>query len=98
MKVSDITAQTVANYCKLDFSSLEEVEKTELNTFLQVAIDFIESYTGLKVEEIDKHEDFTIVVLVLCEDMYDNRVFYVDKNNLNKLVETILGMHSKNLI
>lgn len=98
MKVSSITVENVANYCKLDFSSLEEIEKTEINTFLQVAIDFIKSYTGLNTEEIDEHEDFTIVVLVLCEDMYDNRVYYVDKNNLNKLVETILGMHSKNLI
>jgi len=98
MKVSSITVENVANYCKLDFSSLEEIEKTELNTFLKVAIDFIKSYTGLSAEEIDKHEDFTIVVLVLCEDMYDNRVYYVDKNNLNKLVETILGMHSENLI
>ena len=62
MKVSSITVETVADYCKLDFSSLEEMEKTELNTFLQVAIDFIKGYTGLSIEKIDEHEDLTIVV------------------------------------
>jgi len=36
--------------------------------------------------------------MILCQDMYDNRSMYVDKNNLNKVVETILGMHSVNLL
>jgi hypothetical protein len=46
----------------------------------------------------DKYKDFVIVVYVLVQDMYDNRTLYVDKNNLNKVVETILGMHSINLL
>jgi hypothetical protein len=47
---------------------------------------------------IDAFEDFVIVVYVLCQDMYDNRSMYVEKNNLNKVVETILGMHCVNLL
>jgi hypothetical protein len=35
---------------------------------------------------------------VLVQDMYDNRSFYVDKSHLNWVVETILGMHSVNLL
>ena len=31
--------------------------------------------------------------MVLCQDMYDNRSMYVDKNNMNKVVEAVLGMH-----
>lgn len=47
---------------------------------------------------LDAYPDFVIVVYVLVQDMYDNRAFYVDKNNLNKVVDTILNMHSINLL
>lgn len=51
-----------------------------------------------KKESLDDHEDFFIVIMVLCQDMYDNRSLYVDKSNVNKVVDSILYMHCKNLI
>ena len=98
MKVSGITVKNLVEYLKIDYSSLLEEEITEIAVFLQTAISFIQSHTGLTLEEIDKHEDFVIAVYVLVQDMYDNRSYYVDKNNLNKVVETILEMHAVNLI
>lgn len=92
MKVSEITINDVAEYLRV-----EEVEPVLIN-LLDTSKKFIKSYTGLTDEELDLHEDFYIVVMVLCQDMYDNRAYYVDKNNLNKVVETILGMHSVNLL
>ena len=56
------------------------------------------SYTGRTETELDSYQDFVVVVLVLVQDMYDNRTMYVDSNNLNTVVETILGMHSTNLL
>ena len=47
---------------------------------------------------LDAYEDFVIAVYVLCQDMYDNRMMYVDKSNVNKVVETMLGMHCTNLL
>lgn len=96
MTVSKITHTDVANYIRL--SEVSDEEKIFLTNLIKVAIEFIKSYTGLKDEELDKHEDFYIVVMVLCQDMYDNRTLYVDKDNLNKVVETILGMHCVNLL
>lgn len=98
MRASEITVKNLAEYLKLDYFSLSEEEITEISVFLQTAILFIQSYTGLTTEECDNHEDFTIAVYVLVQDMYDNRCFYVDKNNLNKVVETILNMHRQNLV
>lgn len=94
--VSGINYIDIANYIRLTEAS--EEDKTFLANLIKIAIEFIKSYTGLTAEEIDKHEDFVIVVYVLCQDMYDNRILYVDKDNLNKVVETILGMHSVNLL
>ena len=35
---------------------------------------------------------------VVVADMYDNRSAYVDKNNANRTVETILDFHRLNLL
>ena len=93
MKVSEIEVEHVAQYIKLD-----EYDEDELQAILDAAKAFIQSYTGLSKDEVDQHEDFYIVVMVLCQDMHDNRCMYVDKNNLNKVVETILDMHCVNLL
>ena len=98
VKISEITVENLINYLRLSPEEMEEKETAEIKTFLKTAKEFIYSYTGLTPEEADKHEDFTIAVYVLVQDMYDNRCFYVDKNSLNKVVETILNMHRKNLI
>ena len=96
MKVSQITNKDIADYIRLAEISAED-EKL-LTNLIKVATEFIKSYTGLSTEKVDSHEDFVIVVYILCPDMYDNRILYVDKGNLNKVVETILGMHCVNLI
>lgn len=102
-KVSDITNENIADYIKLVNAS--EGELNELGTFLKIAKEFIKNYTGIKItsditdeKTLDDYSDFIIVVYVLCQDMYDNRSYYVDGNNLNKVVETILNMHCVNLL
>jgi 3-oxoacyl-[acyl-carrier-protein] synthase III len=95
MKVSEITINHVAEYLRLEENTYTN---DEIQTLINISKAFIRSYTGLTEEQIDTHEDFVIVVYILCEDMYDNRTLYVDKSNLNKVVDTILGMHSVNLL
>lgn len=95
-KVSEITFEDVADYLRIsDFASDEQ---NTLNNLLNVAKSYISQYTGRSYEELDNYPDFVIVVLILCQDMYDNRTLYVDSDNLNRVVETILGMHSVNLL
>lgn len=98
MKVSEITDKELADYLRREYTELTDAEKTELATLLGIAKAYILSYTGLTAEVVDTHEDFIIVVYILVQDMYDNRTLYVEKNNLNKVVDTILGMHSINLL
>lgn len=95
-QVSAITAQDIADYIRLD--ELTEDETNTLNTLLNISKNFISNYTGLATENLDDYPDFVIVVLILCQDMYDNRTLYVDNQNLNKVVDTILGMHVTNLL
>ncbi len=93
-KVSDIKVEDIADYLRID--ELTEGDEQMLKNLLEIAKTYIESYTGQT--ELDNYQDFVIVALVLVQDMYDNRTMYVDSTNLNTVVETILGMHSVNLL
>lgn len=93
-KVSEITAADVADYLRLP--EVDEATTNTLNNLIGVATTFITNYTGQT--ELDNFQDFVIVVFILCQDMWDTRSLYVDKSNLNNVVDTILGMHSINLL
>lgn len=95
-KVSDITVTDVTDYLRIPEVTAEDTAL--LTTALNVAKEFVKSYTGLDDEGMDAHEDLVIVIYVLCSSMYDNRAYYVDKSNLNNVVESILSLHSTNLL
>lgn len=97
-KVSEITAHDIADYIRVD-----DYEDRELETYLNIAKNYISNYTGIPItsedkgsETLDSYADFIIVVFILCQDMYDNRSMYVDNANINKVVQTILDMHTRN--
>lgn len=95
-KVSEVTAEDVAEYLRLP--EVTEGDTNTLNNLIGIAKTYISNYTGRSTEELDNYQDFVIVLLVLCQDMWDNRTLYVDSSNLNSVVETILGLHSVNLL
>ena len=93
-KVSEITVNDLAEYLRI--YELDANETALLSNLLNIAKSYIKSYTGQ--DDLDKYQDFVIVTLVLVQDMHDNRTLYVDTKNLNTVIETILGMHSVNLL
>lgn len=102
--VSTITYKEIANYIRVDASNDLELQKS-LELYIKIAKDYISNYTGIPVksenkddETLDTHDDFIIVVYILCQDMYDNRSLYVNEKNINKVVQTILDMHTRNNI
>ena len=95
-KISDITYEDIADYIRL--SDVSTNDQNYLTTLINISKDYILNYTGIDASDLDNYKDLIIVVFVLCQDMYDTRSMYVDKSNLNKVVETILGMHQNNLL
>ena len=94
--VSELTVTDLADYLRL--SETTETDLALLTTILQACKDFVYKYTGLTAVEVDNYKDITIAVYVLAQDMFDTRAMYVDKSNVNKVVEAILGLHSVNLL
>ena len=89
MKVSEITYREIAEYIKLTEVTNEDISL--LNNLLTIAKSYLIENTGVK--DLDEFNDFVIVIFILCQDMYDNRTLYVDNTNMNKVVESIIGMH-----
>ena len=99
-KVSEITIEDVAEYIRLS-----DYNESEIETYLNIAKNYISNYTGIPEadeyaeeegkETLDSYADFVIVVYILCQDMHDNRTMYVNNGNINKVVQTILDMHTK---
>lgn len=94
--VSQITYSDLADYIRLDEVTTDD--QNTLTTLLSAAKSYIVGYTGLTMAELDDFPEFVDAVFVLVQDMWDNRALYVDKSNINKVVETILGLHAVNLL
>lgn len=95
-KVSEITTKDVQDYLRID--EVTESDTNTLTTLLNVAKVYVGEYTGRSIQDLDNYRDIVIAVLILCQDMWDNRTLYVDTTNVNKVVESILSLHSVNLL
>lgn len=95
-KVSKIKIEDLKSYLRL--TDIDKTEENYLNTIINSSISYVRNYTGLTDEELDKYNDIVAVIFILCQDLYDNRSLYVDKNNINRVVESILSLHSCNLL
>lgn len=94
MKPSEITAETVIRYARIE----EGASDVEPELLLSAAKAFAAGYTGLDETGMDAYEDISIAILALCSDMYDNRQTTVDRANLNRTVQAILDLHVLNFV
>lgn len=95
-KVSDITVDTLADYLRIADAS--DGDKSLLAAIIKAVPAYMTKYTGLSVAQLDESTDFVIAALALAQDMYDNRTIYADSTNPNLTVQSILDMHSVNLL
>jgi hypothetical protein len=91
--INDLTTQDVSEFLRLD-----EDDSLMLTPIMSAAKAYIMDYTGMAEEDLDNHEDLFIAFMVLCQDMYDNRAMYVDKDNVNKVVDSVLFRHRTNFL
>lgn len=95
-KVSEVTSTDLAAFLRV--GEVTPSDEGFLNTIIGAATAYMCKYTGLTTAQLDESRDFVPVLLVLCQDMYDNRALYVDSANVNRMVQGILDMHSVNLL
>jgi len=96
MKVSELTAEVVISFSRID----EDATDIDLidSLFLPAAKEYVRSHTGLKAEAMDEHEDLSIAICALCAHMYDNRSVEIASDKINRVVSDILNKYDNNLI
>ncbi len=93
MKISSITTDFFKEYARIDYDDIQ------IQLFLDSAKAYIKSYTGITDDLVlDSKEDLTTVYLALTSELYDNRTFTMDKNSVNKILDSILSMYCINLL
>jgi hypothetical protein len=99
MRASSLTADDLAAYLRIMPEDLDDAERLMLEGFLDAAKHYAESYTGLSMEELDRHPDITPAVCCLAGDFYTNRdMTPTIKSTVNRTVKSILDMYSVNLL
>lgn len=94
--VSSITAADLAEFIRIP--NPDVTDTSQLTVMLEAAKAYMSSYTGRSAAELDEHPDFVTCCLVLVQDMWDNRCLYVDKGTVSMVVQSILDLHSVNLL
>jgi len=94
LKVSEINIGNLKSYCHIDYEDDDSI----LEAILASVKMYIKKYTGLEDETIENLEDLSIVVLVLSKDLYDNKTYSMQSSQTNPIVQSILDMHSINLL
>lgn len=94
MKISEVTIDDLKEYANVD----HDYDNKIFNNILLSSKAYIKSYTGLNEEQIDSKEELTIALMILCNEMYENRIYTVENDKVNKIVNSILDMHSINLL
>ena len=93
MKFSEVDVEIVKEY-----ANAYEEDSNLLTIILEGAKSRVRAYTGLCDEELDIHEDITIDLLVICNEMFENRVYSADSSKANILISSILDSYAQNLL
>jgi hypothetical protein len=103
MRISEITIDDLKQYANVYHNEDDNL----FTAILTAGKQFISTYTGLPLvddpannvtDSVDDHEDLTIALMVLSNEMYDNRAFVVDNTKLNFVIKQILDSHSVNYL
>jgi hypothetical protein len=96
MKISEVAVMDLIEYARENKDDAEVINTFEI--ILPSVKAYIKGYTGLTAEQLDTKEDLTIALMVIANEMYDNRAFTVQDDKVNKVIKSILDMHSINLL
>lgn len=112
-KVSEITITHLSNYLHIDNPTSDQLDElgTMLNSAKAYVSSYVglpltapaDDEETLEVDEsdvdnIDNHPEFVSAVMVLVQNQYDNRTFYTDKGQVESVLNSILNLHSRNLL
>jgi hypothetical protein len=99
MKIPELTTEYIADYLRIDTPN--DVQTREIEMAFAAAVRTVKDDTGRPDEFVNESDSFTLAVLVLTAEFYENRQYQAAGNKsseVNKAVESILALDSINFI
>lgn len=94
MKTSELTLDVIKQYLRIDGNE----DDILLNAFLNASIQYCTSYMGCTLEDLEKYDDVTIVILALVADSYEVRQFTTSTVTTNPIMQGVLDLHCSNFL
>lgn len=94
MKTSELTLDIIKQYLRIDGND----DDILLNAFLSASIQYCTSYMGCTLEDLEKYDDVTIVILALIADSYEVRQFTTSTVTTNPIMQGVLDLHCNNFL
>lgn len=97
MKMSEIGIEDIKEYCRVESGE----EDNLFSVILDAGKQFIMSQTGMTAEECDEKADLTIALLLICSDLYENRVYSMTTGktiNVNPAADAIISQYCMNIL
>lgn len=94
MRISEITLNDIKQHLRIDNNE----EDLYLMSLLDVAKSYTVNYTGLTIEKLNNIQELSSAVLMIVCDLYENRATNKEGATLNKIYDSILSMHTFNLL
>lgn len=94
MKTSELTLDVIKQYLRIDGND----DDILLNAFLSASIQYCTSYMGCTLEDLEKYDDVTIVILALISDSYEVRQFTTSTVTTNPILQGVLDLHCSNFL
>lgn len=94
MKTSELTLDVIKQYLRIDGND----DDILLNAFLSASIQYCTSYMGCTLEDLEKYDDVTVVILALISDSYEVRQFTTSTVTTNPIMQGVLDLHCSNFL
>lgn len=94
MKVSEITLDTLKQYLRVDGDD----DNILLTAYLDSAKEYMCSYLGCSVADLDKYSPLAVVAMAIVADAYEVRQFTSTTITKNPLIEQMLAMYCDNFL
>lgn len=94
MKTSELTLDVIKQYLRIDGND----DDILLTAFLSASIQYCTSYMGCTIEDLEKYDDVTVVILALISDSYEVRQFTTSTVTTNPIMQGVLDLHCSNFL
>lgn len=94
MKVSEITLPVLKQYLRVDGDD----DNVLLTAYLDGAKEYMCSYLGCSVDDLDKYAPLAVVAMAIVADAFEVRQFTSSTITKNPLIQEMLAMYCDNFL